>query len=111
MVDDGDATAVLGAGGRGTAEQQGVLDRIDLITSTLGKALGGAVGGFTCGRAEVAEYRRQRSRPYLFSNSVPPPVAYAALTAVDRIAGSADLRAHLHAKARKLRQPLRGASW
>src|SRR5262249_4162874 len=77
MVDDSHATGVLGAGGRGTAEQQGVLDRIDIITSTLGKALGGAVGGFTCGRSEVVEYLRQRSRPYLFSNSVPPSVAYA----------------------------------
>src|SRR5437016_7402363 len=71
MVDDSHATGVLGAGGRGTAEYLGVLDRIDIITSTLGKALGGAVGGFTTGRAEVVEFLRQRSRPYLFSNSVP----------------------------------------
>ncbi len=111
MVDDSHATGVLGAGGRGTAEQQGVLDRIDIITSTLGKALGGAVGGFTCGRSEVVEYLRQRSRPYLFSNSVPPPVAYAALKAVDLIAGSADLRDRLHGNARKLRQALEGTGF
>jgi glycine C-acetyltransferase len=111
MVDDSHATGVLGAGGRGTPEQQGVLDRIDLITSTLGKALGGAVGGFTCGRAEVVEYLRQRSRPYLFSNSVPPPVAYAAIKAVDLIAASADLRDRLHGNARTLRQALEGAGF
>jgi glycine C-acetyltransferase len=111
MVDDSHATGVLGAGGRGTPEQLGVLDRIDLITSTLGKAMGGAVGGFTCGRAEVVEYLRQRSRPYLFSNSVPPPVALAALKAVDLIAGSADLRDRLHGNARKLRQALEGAGF
>ncbi len=111
MVDDSHATGVLGAGGRGTPEHLGVLDRIDLITSTLGKALGGAVGGFTTGRAEVVELLRQRSRPYLFSNSVPPPVAYAALTAVDLIAGSAALRDRLHANARQLRQALEGAGF
>src|SRR5437016_2778334 len=111
MVDDSHATGVLGLGGRGTAEHLGVLDRIDIITSTLGKALGGAVGGFTAGRAEVVEFLRQRSRPYLFSNSVPPPVAYAALKAVDLIAGSADLRDRLHANARQLRQALEGAGF
>jgi glycine C-acetyltransferase len=111
MVDDSHATGVLGAGGRGTPEHLGVLDRIDIITSTLGKAMGGAVGGFTGGRAEVVEYLRQRSRPYLFSNSVPPPVALAALKAVDLIAGSADLRDRLHANARKLRQALEGAGF
>jgi glycine C-acetyltransferase len=111
MVDDSHATGVLGAGGRGTPEQLGVLDRIDVITSTLGKALGGAVGGFTCGRAEVVEYLRQRSRPYLFSNSVPPPVAFAAIKAVDLIAGSTDLRDQLHGNARKLRQALEAAGF
>ncbi len=111
MVDDSHATGVLGAGGRGTAEQLGVLDRIDIITSTLGKALGGAVGGFTCARSEVVEYLRQRSRPYLFSNSVPPPVAFAALKTVDLIAGSADLRDRLHGNARKLRQALEAAGF
>src|SRR5205085_1883505 len=77
MVDDSHATGVLGPGGRGTAEHLGVLDRVDILTSTLGKALGGAVGGFTCARAEVVEFLRQRSRPYLFSNSLPPMVVRA----------------------------------
>ncbi|MCI0455523.1 MAG: glycine C-acetyltransferase [Gemmataceae bacterium] len=111
MVDDSHATGVLGATGRGTAEHLGVLERIDIITSTLGKALGGAVGGFTCGRAEVVEFLRQRSRPYLFSNSVPPPVAFAAQKALELIAGSNDLRDRLHANARQLRQALEGAGF
>jgi glycine C-acetyltransferase len=102
---------VLGAGGRGTPEQQGVLDRIDVITSTLGKALGGAVGGFTCGRAELVEMLRQRSRPYLFSNSLPPMVTAAAMKALDLIATSADLRERLHDNARKLRTALEGAGF
>ncbi len=111
MVDDSHATGVLGATGRGTAEHLGVLPRIDLITSTLGKALGGAVGGFTCGRAEVVEFLRQRSRPYLFSNSVPPPVVWAAQKALELIAGSSDLRDRLHANARQLRQALEGVGF
>jgi glycine C-acetyltransferase len=111
MVDDSHATGVLGAGGRGTPEHQGVLERIDIVTSTLGKALGGAVGGFTCGRAEVAEFLRQRSRPYLFSNSVPPPVAFAAVKALELIAGSGDLRERLHSNARQLRGALEGAGF
>ncbi|MCC6418486.1 MAG: glycine C-acetyltransferase [Gemmataceae bacterium] len=111
MVDDSHATGVLGASGRGTAEHLGVLDRVDIITSTLGKAMGGAVGGFTCARAEVVEFLRQRSRPYLFSNSVPPPVAYAALKAVELVESSADLRDQLHANARRLRQALERAGF
>ncbi|HYT91300.1 MAG TPA: glycine C-acetyltransferase [Gemmataceae bacterium] len=111
MVDDSHATGILGTMGRGTPEQLGVLDRIDIITSTLGKALGGAAGGFTCARAEVVEYLRQRSRPYLFSNSLPPVIAQAALRAVELIAGSADLRDRLHANARQLRQALEGAGF
>src|SRR5581483_7180705 len=78
MVDDSRATGILGDGGRGTAEALGVLDRVDIITSTLGKTLGGAAGGFTCGSRELVEYLRQRSRPYLFSNAVPPPIIAAA---------------------------------
>jgi glycine C-acetyltransferase len=111
MVDDSHATGVLGSGGRGTAEHLGVLHRVDLITSTLGKALGGAVGGFTCGRGEVVEYLRQRSRPYLFSNSVPPFVATAALKALDLVAGSGELRGRLHTNARHLRQGLERAGF
>jgi glycine C-acetyltransferase len=111
MVDDSHATGVLGAGGRGTAEHLGVLDRVDILTSTLGKALGGAVGGFTCAGAEVVEFLRQRSRPYLFSNSVPPLVATAALKALDLVAGSGALRDRLHANARQLRQGLEQAGF
>ena len=85
MVDDSHATGILGAGGRGTAEQLGVLERVDIITSTLGKTLGGAAGGFTCGRAEVVEFLRQRSRPYLFSNALPPPIVMAALKALELV--------------------------
>src|SRR6516164_6581556 len=72
MVDDSHATGILGPRGRGTAEHQGVLARVDIVTSTLGKTLGGAAGGFTCAPKEVVEFLRQRSRPYLFSNSLPP---------------------------------------
>jgi glycine C-acetyltransferase len=82
VVDDSHATGVLGKGGRGTADHFGVTERIDLVTSTLGKALGGATGGFTTGRKELIELLRQRSRPYLFSNSLPPVIAAAALKAL-----------------------------
>jgi glycine C-acetyltransferase len=109
MVDDSHATGVLGAGGRGTAEQLGVLDRIDIITSTLGKALGGAAGGFTCARKEIVEFLRQRSRPYLFSNSLPPLIVMAARKALELVAGSSDLRERLHANARRLRSALEAA--
>jgi glycine C-acetyltransferase len=111
MVDDSHATGVLGAGGRGTPEQLGVLDRIDILTSTLGKALGGAAGGFTCSRKEVTEFLRQRSRPYLFSNSVPPMIVMAALRALELVAESAELRDQLHANARRLRSALEGAGF
>jgi glycine C-acetyltransferase len=92
VVDDSHATGVLGKGGRGTPEQFGVADRVDLITSTLGKALGGASGGFTSGRKELVELLRQRSRPYLFSNSLPPVIAAAALSAVTLAAEGDALR-------------------
>ncbi len=111
MVDDSHATGILGANGRGTPEQLGVLDRVDVITSTLGKALGGAAGGFTCARAGVVEFLRQRSRPYLFSNSLPPMIAAAALKAVELVESSADLRDRLHANARRLRAALEGAGF
>jgi glycine C-acetyltransferase len=111
MVDDSHATGVLGATGRGTPEQQGVLDRTDIITSTLGKALGGAVGGFTVGKAEVVDFLRQRSRPYLFSNSLPPMVTAAALKALELIDQSRALRDRLHANARTLRAGLESAGF
>jgi glycine C-acetyltransferase len=111
MVDDSHATGILGPGGKGTAEHFGVLDRIDIITSTLGKTLGGAAGGFTCARQEVVDYLRQRSRPYLFSNAVPPPIINATLKALELVAGSSDLRDRLHANARQLRLALEGAGF
>jgi glycine C-acetyltransferase len=106
MVDDSHATGILGPNGRGTAEHLGVLDKIDISTSTLGKTLGGAAGGFTCASTEVVDFLRQRSRPYLFSNALPPPIVMAALKALELVAGSSDLRDRLHANARKLRQEL-----
>ena len=92
MVDDSHATGFVGENGRGTPELCGVEGKIDMITSTLGKALGGASGGFTSGRKEIVEMLRQRSRPYIFSNSVAPPIIAAALKAIELIAKSKDLR-------------------
>ncbi|HEV8060098.1 MAG TPA: glycine C-acetyltransferase [Gemmataceae bacterium] len=111
MVDDSHATGHLGANGRGTPEVQGVLGRIDIITSTLGKALGGAAGGFTCAKAEVVDFLRQRSRPYLFSNSVPPMIACAALKAVELVQTQSVLREKLTQNARQLRTALEGAGF
>jgi glycine C-acetyltransferase len=95
MVDDSHATGFVGRGGRGTPEHREVLGRIDILTSTLGKALGGAAGGFTAARAPVVEWLRQRSRPYLFSNSIPPVIAATTLRVLDLVQGSDELRARL----------------
>ena len=95
MVDDSHATGVIGRRGRGTPEHFGVADRIDIVTSTLGKTLGGATGGFTAGGAGVIELLRQRSRPYLFSNSLPPSIAAGALQALALVAEGDSLRARL----------------
>ncbi len=95
MVDDCHATGFLGRHGRGSHEHRGVLGRVDIITSTLGKALGGATGGFTAAKREVTDWLRQRSRPYLFSNSVAPPVVAASLEVLDLLEGSSDLRERL----------------
>jgi glycine C-acetyltransferase len=111
MVDDSHATGILGPGGRGTAEHPGVLDRIDIITSTLGKTLGGAAGGFTCASLAVVELLRQRSRPYLFSNALPPPIVLAATRALELVASSSALRDKLHANARQLRTGLEQAGF
>src|SRR5260370_22892581 len=111
MVDDSHATGILGAGGRGTPEQLGVAERVDIITSTLGKTLGGAAGGFTCARAEVVDFLRQRSRPYLFSNALPPPIVMAALKALELVSQSSDLRQKLHANAQRLRAGLEAAGF
>lgn len=106
IVDDSHATGVLGRGGRGTPDHFGVAERIDLVTSTLGKALGGATGGFTTGRKELIELLRQRSRPYLFSNSLPPVIAAAALKALNLVEQGDHLRSALMEQADWLRGQL-----
>ena len=95
MVDDSHAVGFLGATGAGTPEHFGVSDRVDIVTGTLGKALGGASGGYTSGRAAIVELLRQRSRPYLFSNSLAPSIAAAAVATLDLLASSGDLLARL----------------
>jgi glycine C-acetyltransferase len=95
MVDDSHAVGFVGATGRGTPELHGVTDKVDIVTGTLGKALGGASGGYTSGRGEIIDLLRQRSRPYLFSNSVAPAVAGASLAVLDLLQDGDDLRARL----------------
>lgn len=95
MVDDSHATGFVGPTGRGTPEHFGVSARVDIVTSTMGKALGGASGGFTSGRGKIIEYLRQRSRPYLFSNTLAPPIVYASIAALDMIDRSDELRRKL----------------
>jgi len=105
-VDDSHATGVLGKGGRGTAEHYGLLGQIDVITSTLGKALGGAAGGFTAGPLALTDYLTQRSRPQLFSNALPPTVAASALAAVQYVEAHPQLVTRLHQNARYFREQL-----
>ncbi len=104
MVDDSHASGFIGAGGRGTHELRGVVGRIDILTGTLGKALGGASGGFVAARKEIVAWLRQRSRPYLFSNSIPPVVAAGTLRVLDLLESSPQLRDKLHANARHFRK-------
>jgi glycine C-acetyltransferase len=104
MVDDSHAVGFMGENGRGTHEYHHVMGRVDLITGTLGKALGGASGGYTSGRREIIELLRQRSRPYLFSNTVAPPIVGASLMVLDLLAESADLRERLHSNTRFFRE-------
>ena len=106
-VDDSHATGVLGKRGRGTAEHYGMLGQVDIITSTLGKALGGAAGGFTAGPAPLTDYLTQRSRPQLFSNALPPTVAASALAAVRYVERHPELVTRLHENARYFRDELR----
>ena len=105
-MDDSHATGVLGRHGRGTAEHFGMVGEVDIITSTLGKALGGAAGGFTAGSAQLTDYLTQRSRPQLFSNALPPSVAGSALAAVQVLEGHPELVARLHENARFFRDQL-----
>jgi glycine C-acetyltransferase len=104
MVDDSHAVGFVGDRGRGTPELHGVTDRVDVVTGTLGKALGGASGGYTSGRKEIVDLLRQRSRPYLFSNSVSPAVVGASLKVLDLLDGSDYLRARLHENTTWFRQ-------
>ena len=105
-VDDSHATGVLGPKGKGTPAYFGVADRVEIVTSTLGKTLGGATGGFTSGKREIIELLRQRSRPYLFSNSLPPVIAAGALRALDLVAQGDSLREQLQANAKLFRAQL-----
>jgi glycine C-acetyltransferase len=111
MVDDSHATGFVGPGGRGTAEMHGVQDRVDIITSTLGKALGGASGGFTTGRKHIIGLLRQRSRPYLFSNSLPPPLVSAALKTIDILKSSQDAKQTLEANTAFFRKQIAKAGF
>ncbi|HKA87281.1 MAG TPA: glycine C-acetyltransferase [Haliangiales bacterium] len=104
MVDDSHATGFMGATGRGTHEHAGVMGRVDIITSTLGKAMGGAAGGFTAGRREVVGLLRQRSRPYLFSNAVAPPIVGASIAVLELLARTTELRDRLMANAATFRE-------
>jgi glycine C-acetyltransferase len=104
MIDDAHATGFLGPKGRGTHEYRGVMGKIDIITGTLGKALGGASGGFTSGRKQIVDLLRQRSRPYLFSNTVAPPIVAACLRALEILTKSTELRDKLEANTKYFRE-------
>ena len=106
MIDDAHATGFLGKTGRGTHEYRGVMGRIDIITGTLGKALGGASGGFTSGRKQIVDLLRQRSRPYLFSNTIAPPVVAASLKALELLSASTELRDKLEENTKFFRAAL-----
>jgi glycine C-acetyltransferase len=110
-VDDSHATGIVGPTGRGTHEHRGVFGKVDILTGTLGKALGGASGGFTSGRREMIELLRQRSRPYMFSNSLPPSVVGGALAALNLLGSSSALRAQLTANTRYFRQAITAAGF
>jgi glycine C-acetyltransferase len=111
MVDDSHAVGFMGANGRGTHEHHGVMGRIDAITGTLGKALGGASGGYVSGRKELVAMMRQRSRPYLFSNSVPPPIAAASLKVLELIRTAGELRQRLRDNTAFFRQEMTQAGF
>ena len=111
MVDDSHAVGFMGARGRGTHEHHDVMGRIDILTGTLGKALGGASGGYTSGRAEIIEYLRQRSRPYLFSNTVAPSIVAASIKAIDLLNASTELRDRLEANTKFFRDQMAGSGF
>ena len=111
MVDDSHATGFMGTTGRGSAEYHGVMDRIDVFTSTLGKALGGGSGGFTTGRQEIIDLLRQRSRPYLFSNTLPPPLVAASIRVFEMLSETTALRDKLEENTAYFRQQLTAAGF
>jgi glycine C-acetyltransferase len=111
LVDDSHAVGFVGDGGRGTPELFGVMDRVDILTGTLGKALGGASGGYVSSHREVVDLLRQRSRPYLFSNSVAPVVVAGSLQALDLVSGSSDARETLRGNAALFRQLMEDAGF
>ncbi|MES2745291.1 MAG: glycine C-acetyltransferase [Bdellovibrionota bacterium] len=111
MVDDSHAVGFMGKNGRGTHEHCGVMGRVDIITGTLGKALGGASGGYTSGKKEVIDWLRQRSRPYLFSNTLAPVIAKSSIKVIDILEKSSDLRTRLHANAKLFRSEMTAAGF
>ena len=111
MVDDSHAVGFMGKQGRGTHEHCGVMDRVDILTGTLGKALGGASGGYTSGRKEIVELLRQRSRPYLFSNTLAPPIVAASIAVLDLLTCSTELRDRLEANTRFWRSEIAKAGF
>ena len=111
MVDECHATGFIGKTGRGTIELKNVLGRVDIITGTLGKALGGAMGGFTSGRKEIIELLRQRSRPYLFSNSLAPSIVGASIAVMDMLSASSDLRDKLEANVNRFKAGIKAAGF
>lgn len=111
MVDDSHSVGFMGPRGRGTHEFHKVVDRIDIITGTLGKALGGASGGYTSGRREIVELLRQRSRPYLFSNSVAPPIVAATIRTIELLSESTDLRDQLESNTKLFRTGMEKAGF
>jgi len=111
MVDDSHATGFLGATGRGSAEHHGVMDKVDIFTSTLGKALGGGSGGFTTGRQEIIDLLRQRSRPYLFSNTLPPPLVAASIRVFEMLSATTTLRDRLEENTNYFRSAMSAAGF
>ncbi len=111
MVDDSHAVGFIGATGRGTPELHGVTERVDILTGTLGKALGGASGGYTSGRREIVDYLRQRSRPYLFSNTLAPPIVTGSLRALELLSSSTELRDRLQANTDWFREAMTGVGF
>jgi glycine C-acetyltransferase len=111
MVDDSHATGFLGPTGRGSAEHHGVMDKVDIFTSTLGKALGGGSGGFTTGRQEIIDLLRQRSRPYLFSNTLPPPLVAAGIRVFEMLSSTTELRDKLERNTQYFRSRMSAAGF